>query len=67
MGSTLQPVAELDDATAIRVTDAVLRYMAKSMAMTDVYEDQEQNWIFGHMVTLAQRLALDFQRKGLSK
>src|SRR5262245_23418778 len=58
---TLQPVAELDDATATRVTEAVRDYMADSMAMPNVYDDQEQNWTFGHMVTFAQRQALRMQ------
>lgn len=31
-------------------------YMAEHMAMTDVYEDQAQNWILSHMATFAHQL-----------
>jgi len=34
----------------------VVRYMAESMAMRDPLEDQEQNWIAGHIQTFAEDL-----------
>ena len=32
------------------------RYMAESMAMTEPYDNQEQNFILGHLVTFASDL-----------
>ena len=37
---------------------AARRYMAESMAMTEPYDDQEQNWILGHLVTFASAWAV---------
>lgn len=39
----------------------VRTYMAEHMAMSDPAEDQEQNWIYGHMVAFAVTLS---KRKG---
>ena len=36
---------------------AARRYMAEKMGMTDVYEDQDQNWILGHLATFGLELA----------
>jgi hypothetical protein len=40
------------------LADSVRAYMAEQMAMTDVESDQEENWIYGHMVTCAHRIVL---------
>jgi hypothetical protein len=37
------------------ISECVRAYMREQMAMPDVTENQEQNWIFGHMVTFALR------------
>lgn len=38
------------------INAAAVRYMGEQMAMTKPWEDQEQNWILGHMVTFVAGL-----------
>lgn len=46
----------MTDPNETPLNKAAREYMAECMDMHDVYEDQEQNFILGHLVTFAARL-----------
>ena len=50
------PFPSPQDAVAVDIGAAVVRYMAEHMAMPAPLDDQEQNWICGHMHTFAAQL-----------
>src|SRR5688572_8522218 len=52
-----QLLAALPAVPCSTITERVIAYMADQMAMNKPTEDQEQNWIFGHMVTFALSLS----------
>lgn len=52
----LSPAAGGEQMTSTEIGAFVADYMASHMEMLDTERDQQQNWIFGHMVTLIHRL-----------
>lgn len=50
-----QPTPPAEGETAEGLSARAVAYMASDMAMTEPTEDQEQNWILGHLSTFAHR------------